>query len=99
MKVILIGPPGSGKGTQAKRLAAKLGGPHIWTGDMLSQAGADGAALGRKAAPIMKSGGLVSDDLILGIINDRFGKPDMQKGFIRDGFPRTLVQAEGLDKI
>jgi adenylate kinase len=99
MKVILIGPPGSGKGTQAKRLAAKLTVPHISTGDMLREAVADGTELGLKAAPIMKSGGLVSDDLILGIVHDRFGKPDMEKGFILDGFPRTLVQAEGLDKI
>lgn len=99
MKVILIGPPGSGKGTQAKRLAAKLGVPHVSTGDMLREAVADGTELGLKAAPIMKSGGLVSDDLILGIVNDRFGKPDMQKGYILDGFPRTVVQAEGLDKI
>ncbi|HEY2828907.1 MAG TPA: adenylate kinase [Thermoanaerobaculia bacterium] len=99
MKVILIGPPGSGKGTQAKRLAAKLGVPHISTGDMLREAVADGTQLGLQAAPIMKSGALVSDDLILGIVDDRFGKADMQKGFILDGFPRTLVQAEGLDKI
>lgn len=99
MKVILIGPPGSGKGTQAKRLAAKLGVPHISTGDMLREAVADGTPLGLQAAPIMKSGALVSDDLILGIVNERFGKPDMERGFILDGFPRTLVQAEGLDKI
>jgi adenylate kinase len=99
MRVILIGPPGSGKGTQAKRLAAKLAVPHISTGDMLREAVADGTDLGLQAAPIMKNGGLVSDDLILGIVNDRFAKPDMAKGFILDGFPRTLVQAEGLDRI
>src|ERR1051325_3276777 len=99
MKVILIGPPGSGKGTQAKRLAAKLGVPHISTGDMLREAVADGTELGLKAAPIMKSGGLVSDDLLLGLVKDRFAKPDMAKGYILDGFPRTVVQAEGLDKI
>src|ERR1043166_1577181 len=99
MKVILIGPPGSGKGTQAERRAPKRGVPHVSTGDMLREAVADGTELGLKAAPIMKSGGLVSDDLILGIVNDRFAKPDMAKGFILDGFPRTLVQAEGLDKI
>jgi adenylate kinase len=99
MKVILIGPPGSGKGTQAKRLAAKLAVPHVSTGDMLREAVADCTELGMKAAPIMKSGALVSDELILGIVNDRFAKADMARGFILDGFPRTLVQAEGLDKI
>ena len=99
MKLIFIGPPGSGKGTQAKRLAATHGVPHISTGDMLREAIADGTELGREAAPIMASGALVSDDLMLGIINDRLAKPDAQRGFILDGFPRTLVQAEKLDTI
>lgn len=97
MKIIFIGPPGSGKGTQAKRLASRFEIPHISTGDMLREAVADGTELGRQAAPIMASGGLVSDDLMIGIINDRMAKPDAQKGFILDGFPRTLVQAEKLD--
>jgi adenylate kinase len=97
MKVIFIGPPGSGKGTQAKRLAAQYGIPHISTGDMLREAVAEGTELGRKAAPIMTSGALVSDDLMVGIIKDRLSRPDAQKGFILDGFPRTLVQAEKLN--
>ena len=99
MKLIFIGPPGSGKGTQAKRLAQQHGIPHVSTGDMLREAIADGTELGRQAAPIVASGGLVSDDLILGIVDDRLKKEDARKGFILDGFPRTLVQAEGLDKI
>jgi len=99
LKLIFIGPPGSGKGTQAKRLAAQHGVPHISTGDMLREAIADGTELGRQAAPIMASGALVSDDLMLGIIDERLAKSDAQRGFILDGFPRTLVQAEKLDAI
>jgi adenylate kinase len=99
LKLIFIGPPGSGKGTQAKRLAAQHGVPHISTGDMLREAIADGTELGRQAAPIMASGALVSDDLMLGIIDERLAKSDAQVGFILDGFPRTLVQAEKLDTI
>jgi len=99
VKLIFIGPPGSGKGTQAKRLAAQHGVPHISTGDMLREAIADGTDLGRQAAPIMASGALVSDDLMLGIIDERLAKADAQRGFILDGFPRTLVQAEKLDTI
>ena len=99
MKLIFIGPPGSGKGTQAKRLAATHGVPHISTGDILREAIADGTELGRQAAPIMATGALVSDDLMLGIIDERLAKPDAQRGFILDGFPRTLVQAEKLDTI
>jgi adenylate kinase len=97
LKIIFIGPPGSGKGTQAKRLASRFAIPHISTGDMLREAVADGTELGSQAAPIMASGGLVSDDLMVGIINERLTKPDAQKGFILDGFPRTIVQAEKLD--
>ena len=97
MKLIFIGPPGSGKGTQAKRLAAQHGVPHISTGDMLREAIADGTELGRQAAPIMASGALVSDDLMLGIIDERLAKADAQRGFILDGFPRTEAQAEALD--
>ncbi len=99
MKLIFIGPPGSGKGTQAKRLASRFAIPHISTGDMLREAVAEGTELGRQAAPIMSSGGLVSDDLMIGIINDRLAKPDAERGFILDGFPRTIVQAEKLDTI
>ena len=99
MKLIFIGPPGSGKGTQAKRLAATHGIPHISTGDMLRDAIADGTELGLKAAPIIASGGLVPDDVMVGIIKDRLGKSDASKGFILDGYPRTLVQAERLDNL
>jgi adenylate kinase len=99
LKLIFIGPPGSGKGTQAKRLASRFAIPHISTGDMLREAVADGTELGRQAAPIMSSGGLVSDDLMIGIINERLAKPDAERGFILDGFPRTIVQAEKLDTI
>jgi len=99
VRIIFIGPPGSGKGTQAKRLAANHGIPHISTGDMLREAVAEGTELGQQAAPIMASGALVSDDLMIGIIRDRLAKPDAAKGFILDGFPRTLVQAEKLDTL
>ncbi len=99
MKLIFIGPPGSGKGTQAKQLAESQRIPHISTGDMLREAVAEGTELGRKAAPIMASGGLVSDDLMVGIIKDRLSKPDAKKGFILDGYPRTIAQAQKLDAI
>ena len=99
MKIIFIGPPGSGKGTQAKRLASRFAIPHISTGDMLREAVTDGTELGLQAAPIMAAGGLVSDDLMIGIINDRLARPDAERGFILDGFPRTIVQAEKLDTI
>jgi adenylate kinase len=99
VKIIFIGPPGSGKGTQAKRLAGRYGIPHISTGDMLREAVSDGTPLGEKAAPIMAAGALVPDELMLGIVDDRLKKPDAARGFILDGFPRTLVQAEKLDGI
>jgi adenylate kinase len=99
VKLIFIGPPGGGKGTQAKRLASRFAIPHISTGDMLREAVADKTELGREAAPIMASGGLVSDDLMVGIIRERLAKADAASGFILDGFPRTVVQAEKLDAI
>ena len=99
MKLIFIGPPGSGKGTQAQQLAARHGVPHISTGDMLREAVADGTELGKKAAPIMAAGGLVPDDLMIGIIKDRLSRDDAHKGFILDGFPRTVEQAEKLEGI
>ncbi len=99
MRIIFIGPPGSGKGTQAKRLASRFGIPHISTGDMLREAVSGGTPLGQQAAPIMAAGGLVPDDLMIGIIDERLEKPDARNGFILDGFPRTLVQAEKLDGI
>jgi adenylate kinase len=99
MKVIFIGPPGSGKGTQAKRLAAEHAIPHISTGDMLREAIVDGSDVGKKAAPIMSAGALVPDDLMIDIIRQRLAKSDARRGFILDGFPRTVVQAEKLDGI
>ena len=99
MKLIFIGPPGSGKGTQAKRLAGRFGIPHISTGDILREAVAEGTELGKEADPIMKAGALVPDDLMIGIIRERLDKSDAKRGFILDGFPRTIVQAEKLDSI
>jgi adenylate kinase len=99
LKIIFIGPPGSGKGTQAKRLASRLAVPHISTGDMLREAVAAGTPVGQKAAAIMASGALVPDEVMIDIINDRLAKPDASSGYILDGFPRTLVQAEKLDGI
>ncbi|MCA1791240.1 MAG: adenylate kinase [Thioalkalivibrio sp.] len=97
MQIILLGAPGSGRGTQAKVLAERLGIPHISTGDMLREAVRVDSELGRKAEPIMKSGGLVPDDLMVGIIGERLASGDARKGFLLDGFPRTVVQAEKLD--
>ena len=98
-RLILFGPPGSGKGTQAKMIAEKHGVPHISTGDILREAVREGSELGRKAEPIMKAGGLVPDDLMIGIIRERLAKPDARKGFVLDGFPRTVPQAEKLDAL
>jgi adenylate kinase len=99
VKLIFIGPPGSGKGTQAKRLAERFGIPHISTGDMLREAVAAGTPVGQQAASIMAAGQLVPDDVMIEIINDRLAQSDARKGFILDGFPRTLVQAEKLDAL
>ncbi len=99
MQIILVGPPGGGKGTQAKMLAERLSVPHISTGDILRGAVRKKTALGMQAEPIMASGGLVPDDLMIGLIKERFGEDDAAKGFILDGFPRTVVQAEKLGTI
>ena len=99
MKLIFIGPPGSGKGTQAKRLAGRFEIPHISTGDMLREAVAAGTPVGQQAASIMAAGQLVPDDLMIKMIDERLARPDAQKGFILDGFPRTLVQAEKLETL
>ena len=99
MRIILVGPPGGGKGTQAKMLAERYDIPHISTGDSLRGAGKKRTPLGLQAEPIMASGGLVPDDLMIGLIRERFAEDDAAKGFILDGFPRTVPQAEKLDTI
>ena len=95
--MILVGPPGAGKGTQAARLVAKLGIPHISSGDMLRAAVKEGTPLGKQADVLMKEGKLVPDDVVIGMILDRIAKPDCANGFMLDGFPRTIPQAEALD--
>ena len=97
MIAILFGPPGSGKGTQAKRVAQRLGIPHVATGDILRAEVERGSALGREAEPVMASGQLVSDDLIVRIIESRLSESDAQRGALFDGFPRTVPQADALD--
>ena len=97
MNILLLGPQGAGKGTQAKRIAAEYGLPHIATGEMLRHAIAAGTPLGRKVKPIYDSGGLVPDDLMIELIRERLSEPDAAEGFVLDGFPRTFVQAEALD--
>ncbi|HEV2490905.1 MAG TPA: adenylate kinase [Candidatus Acidoferrales bacterium] len=97
--VIFLGPPGAGKGTQAKRTAAQYGVPHLSTGDMLREHVAQGTELGRKARPIMEGGALVPDELVLHMVEDRISLPDCEGGFIFDGFPRTIAQAEALNRI
>lgn len=97
MRVIFLGPPGAGKGTQAALLAAHCRIPRISTGDMLREAIARETPLGKQAAPLMEKGGLVPDDLLIGIIQERILEPDCRAGYILDGFPRTLNQAEGFE--
>jgi adenylate kinase len=99
VRVIFLGPPGAGKGTQAARLADHLDVPRISTGDMLREAIADDAPLGRKAAPLMERGQLVPDGLLIELIRERIGREDCGRGFVLDGFPRTLPQAEGLARM
>lgn len=99
MRIVLLGAPGSGKGTQSQRLVERVGIPQISTGDLLRTAVSKGTELGRQAKEAMDSGRLVDDSLVLGMIRERLGEPDTRKGFILDGFPRNLAQAHALDHL
>jgi adenylate kinase len=99
VRVAFLGPPGAGKGTQARELAREWGVPHVATGDMLREAVAAGTTLGREAKAFMDKGALVPDDVIIGMIAERLREPDARRGFLLDGFPRTIAQAEGLERL
>ncbi len=99
MRIVLLGAPGSGKGTQAQRLQGKYGVPQVSSGDLLRDSVARGTELGRKVKSVMDAGQLVSDDLVLGLIRERLGKPDAARGFILDGFPRNIDQANALNAL
>lgn len=99
MRLVLIGSPGSGKGTQAERLKSELGVPHISTGDLLRSAVKAGTPLGKQAQAVMDAGQLVSDDIMLGILEERLAADDVSNGFILDGYPRTLSQANALENL
>lgn len=98
-RILLLGPPGAGKGTQAARIVKRLGVPHIATGDMLREAVAAGTDVGLKAKAVMESGELVSDEIVTAIAGERLGQADAASGFVLDGFPRTLAQAEALSSL
>ena len=99
MRIVMLGAPGSGKGTQAQRLQSEHGLPQVSTGDLLRRAVADKTALGLKAKAVMDAGNLVSDDIVLGLIQERIARPDAAKGFILDGYPRNGKQAEDLEAV
>jgi adenylate kinase len=98
-RVIFLGAPGAGKGTQARRLAAESGVPQVATGDMLREAVAGGTPLGREAKRYMESGALVPDEVVIGLVDERLAQPDARPGYVLDGFPRTVAQAEALDAL
>lgn len=97
VRLVLLGPPGAGKGTQAEHFAATRGVPRISTGDILREAVETGTPLGRTAKAVMDAGQLVADDVIIGIVQERLARPDASEGFVLDGFPRTVIQADALD--
>jgi adenylate kinase len=99
LKLILLGPPGAGKGTQSQRITERFSIPQLSTGDMLRAAVAQGTPIGRKAKPLMDAGKLVPDKIVVGVVEERIEQPDCAKGFILDGFPRTLDQAKALDRM
>ena len=99
MQAILLGPPGAGKGTQAKMLTERYGVPQVSTGDILRAAVAAGTPLGKEAKTYMDRGALVPDEVVIGIVRDRLGEPDCRKGYLLDGFPRTVAQAEALSRM
>jgi adenylate kinase len=99
LNVVMLGPPGAGKGTQAERFAQRHGLPKISTGDILREAVTEGSEIGRVAKATMDRGELVGDEVMIGIVRDRLSKPDTQPGFVLDGFPRTVVQATALDRM
>jgi adenylate kinase len=99
LNILLLGPQGSGKGTQARRISAEYGIPHVATGDMLREAIAAGTELGRKVKPILARGDLVPDEDMISLIRERLSRDDTAEGFVLDGFPRTMAQAEALDAV
>lgn len=99
MKLIFLGAPGAGKGTQADMLCEAVGIPHISTGDMLRKQMREGTELGLKAKAVIEAGGLVGDDIIIGMVKDRIAEPDCKNGFLLDGFPRTIAQADALSAL
>jgi adenylate kinase len=99
LDIVILGPPGAGKGTQGKRISAELGIPHVNTGDMYRAAVAAGTELGNRVRPIMEAGELVPDKLTIAVVRERLAGPDTGDGFVLDGFPRTLAQARALDEI
>jgi adenylate kinase len=99
MRIVLLGPPGSGKGTQATRLAQRLAVPQLSTGDMLRAAASAGTSIGKKAKVMMERGELVSNELVVAVVVERLSQPDARNGFVLDGFPRTVAQASALDDV